>query len=328
MAKYCIGLDAHTKTCTYRVKDHDGNVVAGDTFPSTRQDLDHLLCSYPGATIVIEASSVSRWIYAHLKANNADVKLIHPVNIRRTLGRKSDDLDAGFLADAFMLGALRECYVPPPDIQLLRELARSRTFMVQERTKIMNRIHAKLRGKGIGAPAGNVFAKKNRAWLIEQEQEFRHLLGFIDHLDQAVKESDQEIRRAVEDNAGVQHLQTVPGFGPLTSLVLYAELGDVTRFPSAKHVCGYFGLVAGESQSGETMHRGRITKRGSSLARFVLIQAAWMHVLQCPESSITKKHKTLEKRIGKKKAAVATARRLAKVSYHLLRDKRSFSVDW
>jgi len=222
---------------------------------------------------------------------------------------------------------LRECYVPPPEIQLLRELARSRTFLVQERTKMMNRIHAKLRGKGTEKPMGSVFTKGNRPWLLEQDAEFRHLVGLIDHLDAAIKESDLEIRRAVDDNEAIQHLFTVPGFGPLTSLVLYAEIGDVSRFPSAKHVCGYFGLVAGESQSGESMHRGRITKRGSSLARFVLIQAAWMHVIHCPESSITKKHKALEKRIGKKKAAVATARRLAKVTYHLLRDKRSFHAD-
>ncbi len=323
----CIGLDAHAKTCTYRVKDHNGNLVAGDTFPSTRQDLDHLLASFPGATIVLEASSVSRWIYTHLKANKVDVRLIHPVNIRRTLGRKSDELDAGFLADAFLLGVLRECYVPPPDIQVFRELARSRTFLVQERTKIMNRIHAKLRGKGTVKPSGNVFMKQNRAWLLEQEPEFRHLVGLIDHLNLAVKESDQEIRNAVDTHVGIQCLMTVPGFGPLTSLVLYSEIGCVSRFPSAKHVCGYFGLVAGESQSGEVMHRGRITKRGSRLARFVLIQAAWMHVIHCPESSITKKHHALAKRIGKNKAAVATARRLAKVTYHLLRDKRGFHAD-
>ena len=325
---YCIGLDAHAKTCTYRVKDHEGNLVAGDTLPSTRQDLDHLLASYPDAAIVLEASSVSRWIYAHLKASRADVHLIHPVNIRRTLGRKSDELDAGFLADAFRLGALRECYVPPPEIQLLRELARSRTFLVQQRTKMMNRIHAKLRGRGIDKPEGSTFAKKNRAWLLDQDPEFRHLAGLIDHLDAAIKESDHEVRAAARKHQGIQHLMTVVGFGPLTSLVLYAEIGDVARFPSAKHVCGYFGLVAGESQSGDVMHRGRITKRGSSLARFVLIQAAWMHVIHCPESSITKKHKALAKRIGKKKAAVATARRLAKLSYHLLRDKRSFKADW
>lgn len=324
---YCIGLDAHTKTCTYRVKDHDGNVVAGDTIPSTREDLDHLLCSFPGSTIVLEASSVSRWIYAHLKENKADVRLIHPVNIRRTLGRKSDELDAGFLADAFRLGALHECYVPPPDIQVLRELARSRTFLVQERTKIMNRVYAKLRGKGITGPTGSAFAKKNRGWLLAQDAEFLHLAALIDHLGDAIKNTNREIQRAVDENQDIQFLLTVPGFGPLTSLVLYAELGDVTRFPSAKHVSSYLGLVAGESQSGESTHRGRITKRGSSLARFVLVQAAWMHIRHCPDSTLTKSHKALAKRIGNKKAVIATARKLAKLSYHLLRDKRSFHAD-
>lgn len=301
--------------------------MATDTFPSTRQDLDHLLASFPGATIVLEASSVSRWIYAHLKASKADVRLIHPVNIRRTLGRKSDDLDAGFLADAFLLGALRECYIPPADIQVLRDLARSRTFLVQERTKVMNRVYAKLRGTGTTGPVGSVFAKKNRAWLLEQDPEFRHLAGLIDCLTASIRESDRDLRRVAQENAAIQNLMTVPGFGPLTSVVLYAEIGDVSRFPSAKHVCSYFGLVAGESQSGETMHRGRITKHGSRLARFVLVQAAWMHVMHCPDSSITQSHKALAKRIGNKKAVIATARKLAKLSYHLLRDERGFQVD-
>lgn len=325
----CIGLDAHTKTCTYRVKDHEGNLLGGDTIPSTREDLDLLLLEHPKATIVLEATIASRWIYDHLRESGADVHLIHPVNIRRTLGRKSDDLDAGFLADAFMLGALRECYVPPADIQVLRDLARSRTFLIRERTKVMNRIHAKLRGRGIVNPEGSVFSKKNRPWLLKQDEvEFPHLAQLIDHLSLAIKNTDRDIVQAMMRTPEIQLLESIPGFGPLTSLVLYAEVGDISRFPSAEHLCSYFGIVPGESQSGDVMHRGRITRRGSSLARYVLVQAAWMHVTHCPESSITKSYKRLAKRIGKSKAIVATARRLVKVSYHLLRDKRSFQADW
>ena len=329
MTKYCIGLDAHMKTCTYRVKDHQGNLVDGKTIPSTREDLDLLLLEHPNAAIVLEATTVSRWIYDHLKTNGANVHLIHPVNIRRTLGRKSDNLDAGFLADAFMLGALRECYVPPADIQVLRELARSRTFLVRERTKIMNRIHAKLRGRGITSPTGSIFSKKNRAWLLEQDRvELPHLAQLIDHLSLAIRNTDQDVVAAMKKTPEIQLLESIPGFGPLTSLVMYSEVGDVSRFPSAEHLCAYFGIVPGESQSSEVMHRGRITRRGSSLARYVLVQAAWMHVTHCPASSVTKSHKRLAKRIGKAKAIVATARRLVKVSYHVLRDKRSFKADW
>lgn len=320
----CIGLDAHKKTCTYRVKDRDGKLVASETIPSTAQELDAMLTRFPRAQVVLEASSVSRWVYQHLKQNGADVRLIHPVNIRRTLGRKSDALDAGFLADAFMLGALKECYVPSPDVEQMRELARSRAFLVRECTRLKNRIHAKLRGRGVSPPEGAAFTKANRDWLRNQNPEFPMLLRLIEHVESEIKRSDEEIRREVEQSKPLQNLMTIPGVGPLTALVVYAEIGDVDRFTSAEHVASYFGLVPGESQSGETMHRGRITKRGSKAARFVLVQAAWMHVSHCKSSSITRSFDVLVKRVGKRKAIVATARKLAKVSYHLLREERGF----
>lgn len=91
----CIGLDAHHRTCTYKAKNENGDLLDEDTIPSTRQALLNLAEQYPGATLVLEASSVHEWIYDLLTDHGMHVVPAHPLNVRRTLGkgRKNDKLD-------------------------------------------------------------------------------------------------------------------------------------------------------------------------------------------------------------------------------------------
>jgi len=144
-----VGLDAHAKTCVYRVKDDDGTLVGEGTFPSTPADLSILAEAYPGATVVVEASSVTEWIYDLLTDRGMSVVPVHPTNIRRVLGMKRDEVDAGFLIDAYRLGALPRSYVPPKRIRALRQLYRQAAFLTKERTRLKNRVHAILKRRGI-----------------------------------------------------------------------------------------------------------------------------------------------------------------------------------
>lgn len=99
------------------------------------------------------------------------------------------------------------------------------------------------------------------------------------------------------------------------------------RFPDADHLAAYFGLVPGEDQTGESAKQCHITKKGSPLARWLLGQAAWVHVRRCPESSLSKDFKRLAKKKGRRNAIVAVARKLSKVSYHVLKEKRDFMLN-
>lgn len=328
---YIVGLDAHAKTSTFKVKDENGNLVATDTVPSTRASFIELARTYPSATVVVEASSVHEWIHDVLAAEGAEVFACHPVNIRRVLGKKNDEVDAGFLADAYRLGVLTRSYVPPHNIRALRQLCRRRAFITHETVRIKNRIHGILKRTGQrfqdDDDDSNVFALKNRKKLETVDPEIPSLLTFLDVFRTERRRLERELATIADENEDVRRLTTIPGFGPFTAVTIYAEIGDVTRFRNANALAAYFGLTPSEIQSGETLVRGHITKRGNSQVRWLLSQASWIHVTTTPRSALTKAYKRTSKRTGKKRAIIATARRLAKITYHILHDKTAFQLN-
>jgi len=335
----CIGLDAHHRTCTYKAKDEDGRLIGEETIPSTREALVDLAGRYPGATIVVEASSVHEWIHDVLREHGVGVVVAHPLNVRRTLGkgRKNDSLDAGFLVDMHRLGVLPRSWVASVEIRALRSLTRRRAYLVHQRTRYMNRIHSILKRRGVHVlredaddevdEVDDVFALKRRDTLRRlQDPEVDMMLRLVDDLTRELKASTAEVEQAALAEPSVRLLRSIPGFGALTALSVFAEIGDVDRFPDADHVAAYFGLVPGEESSGGGVKPLHITKRGSNLARWLLGQAAWTHVRTCPGSSVSKAYRRLSKK-GKKKAIVMVARKLAKVSWHVLKEKREFTLN-
>ncbi len=329
-----IGLDAHAKTCVYKVKDDGGTVVGEGTIPSTPVDLSALAETYPGATVVVEASTVTEWIYDCLTDRGVRVFVCHPENMRRG-GRKSDARDAGRLADAFRVGALTPAYVPPREVRALRQLARRVVFLSKESTRFKNRVHAILKRRGVRLlddetedDVRSIFALKHRDRLLAVgDPEIPLLVDMIDAVAEKRRASDVRLEAIAASDPDVANLATIPGFGALAAVTMYAEVGDVRRFPNAESLCAYFGLVPTESQSGETRVRGHITRRGPPNVRWLLNQASWQHVRLCPRSSVGKDYKRLARRLGKKRAITAVARRLVKVCYWILRERRPFTLN-
>jgi transposase len=328
----CIGLDVHTKTSVYKAKDETGCLIDSGSIPSTHRDLTGLARKFPGATVVIEASGVSEWVYDLFADVGLKPVLCHPVNIRRILGKKNDEVDAGFLVDSYQLGCLPLSWVPPKDIRLLRQIARRCAFLSNQRARIKNRVHAILRRRGIkikddmtGKPVRDIFVKMHREKLLDiDDAEISEMVDFLEFVEDKRKRADRQCKMAAFHNPNVRLLMSIPGFGPLVSVGIFSEIGDIARFDKAENLCSYFGLVPVESQSGESLIRGHISRRGSSTVRWLITQAAWVHVYNCPDSTIAKKYRRLAKRIGNKRAIIAVCRMLIKVCYHLLREKRYF----
>ena len=149
-----------------------------------------------------------------------------------------------------------------------------------------------------------------------RRQEVR-LRAELAQLDAVVRERTQAID-------AIQRLMTVPGIGPLTAATLYAWVGDVRRFPHAKQLAAYAGLVPSVRQSGSAVQHGRITKQGAPVLRATLVQAA--HVLlsrgrraeATPLQAIGLRIRGTRGR--RKIAVVAVARHLLRIAYYLLRD--------
>ena len=120
----------------------------------------------------------------------------------------------------------------------------------------------------------------------------------------------------------VRRLRSVPGVGPVTAVGFVAALDAVDRFASARRVAGYLGLTPTERSSGEQQHRGRISKTGNPRARMLLVEAGWrlLRARQAAAAPLRAWGERLAARRGRAIAAVALARRLARILYALWRD--------
>jgi transposase len=194
--------------------------------------------------------------------------------------------------------------------------------MVQARTRIMNQLQAVALNEGLRC--------KKRLWREHGRQQLesfrlapwanrrRHdLLELLDRLNPTVAELTQAIEQEVGKCPAAQRLMTHPGVGPLTALAFVLIVGEAERFQRGKQIASYLGLVPLEDSSGNRRRLGHITKQGSSLLRFLLVEAAQVTARSLPEWRSQYFH--LAMRRGRKIAKVAMARKLAVRLFWMMR---------
>src|SRR2546425_10811168 len=227
----------------------------------------------------------------------------------RSGGPRSEGARGDVLKDDFP-----QIWVPSWENRDLRQLLWHRHRMVQARTRIMNQLQAVALNEGLRC--------KKRLWREhgrEQLESFRlapwasrrrqDLLELLDRLNPTIAELSQAIEQEAEKFPEARWLMTHPGVGPLTALAFVLIIGRADRFPCGKQDASYLGLVPLEDSSGNGRRLGHITKQGSSMLRFLMVEAAQVTVRSLPEWR--SKYFHLMMRRGRKIAKVAMARRLA-----------------
>jgi len=115
---------------------------------------------------------------------------------------------------------------------------------------------------------------------------------------------------------------TIPGIGPFTAILLILELGDVQRFPSAKHLASYLGLTPRVRASADRIRLGHISKEGNRLVRWALVVAATQAARR--PGPLRAWFRGVQQRKGKKVARVALARRLAEIVYQVWKEESDY----
>jgi transposase len=142
-------------------------------------------------------------------------------------------------------------------------------------------------------------------------------LQLLDRLHPTISDLTQVIEQEVEKCPEARRLRTHPGVGALTALAFVLIIGKTERFQCGKQIAAYLGLVPLEDSSGNRRRLGHITKQGSSMLRFLLVEAAQVTARSIPEWR--SKYFHLAMRRGRKIAKVAMARRLAIALYWMWR---------
>ena len=144
----------------------------------------------------------------------------------------------------------------------------------------------------------------------------------LDTVRQEIKTASRRVEQVAEQDHDAVLLMTIPGVGYYSALLIKSEIGDVKRFPSAKQLCSYSGLVPSTHASGNVCYHGHITKRGSRWLRWILIEAA-IHAVKRP-GPLRRFYFKVERKKGGQIAKVATTRKLLEWIYHILKDGKSF----
>jgi transposase len=329
-----IGMDLHKRTSTFAVKDRDGAVLAKEKVPTDSAAITAFLGQFPRASLAVEP--VSQWyFYADLMQSlGIDVHLANPLKVKAIASAriKTDSIDAGVLCDLLRANLLPEAYFASPDVRRWKETCRYRDSLIGLRTEIKNKIHGILFKNGLQHPFTDLFGKGGRIWLntltlAEQyAYELRRYLTLLDTLTALIAEADQKIERTVTDHPQARLLTTIPAVKYVSALTIIAEIGDISRFPSAKKLMGYAGLVPSTYASGDVIRHGRITKQGSKWLRTTMIEIAQRQLLCKKTPGLGWHYLKVKKRKGSSAATVATARKLCAVVWKMLRDNRPFEV--
>ena len=264
----------------------------------------------------MEASGHARWFERLLGELNFEVWIGDATEIARKRERKqkTDRQDAQHILRLLLKDDFPRIWVASWENRDLRQLLWHRHRMVQARTRIMNQLHAVALNEGLRC--------KKRLWREhgrEQLESFRFapwasrrrqdLLELLDRLNPTITELSQAIEQEAEKFPEARWLMTHPGVGPLTALAFVLIIGRADRFQCGKQIASYLGLVPLEDSSGNRRRLGHITKQGSSMLRFLMVEAAQVTVRSLPEWR--SKYFHLMMRRGRKIAKVAMARRLA-----------------
>lgn len=318
-----VGIDVHRKRSQVAVIDQAGKVVTNRNVPNGTGTIMGVIGGLPpGTPAAFEAAYGWGWLVQLLEDYGFSPHLVHPLQCKAIASArlKNDKVDAATLAQLLRADLLPEAWIAPPQVRALRALLRHRAQLVRVRTLLRNRVCAVLADHGHNRPEG-CWSGPGRAWLaaLDLPPASREVIDddlmLIDALASPIGRLDAEVRQRAAADPRVKVLTQLPGVGPFTALVILAETGDITRFPSARKLAAWAGLTPTVRGSDRTVRHGHISKQGSAWLRWVLCEAA-QTAKRDPQFAPA--YQAITRRRGKKIATTAIARKLLTRAYHLL----------
>jgi transposase len=362
MIARCCGLDIHKARLTACVRLLVDGVLSEliETFGTTTSDLLALrdwLKAHEVTHLAMESTGVYWKAPYYVLEDDFEVLLVNAQHIKHVPGRKTDTIDAAWIAQLLACGLLRGSLVPPRPIRELRDLTRYRKSLIYERSRAINRLHKLLEDAGVklACVATDVMGVSGRAMmraLIDGDADadalaelakgklrrklpelrkalegrFRahhaflleRMLARIEDLESDIDAVSQRVEEQIAPfAAAVELLCTIPGVQRRTAEVIIAETGgDMSAFPTAKHLASWAGLCPGQRESAGKRKSAK-TRKGSPWLRATLIESA-RAASRTRDTYLSERYRQLARRRGDKKAIVALAHEILTATWHML----------
>ena len=331
-----IGIDLHKKTISLCVMSKGRKVLCEKVLRCDNEaEIIEFFGRWTPFRAVVEATASYEWFVQLIEPLAKRVILAHPkkLHVIAETKNKTDRIDAHVLAEFLALDMIPQSYRPTPRLRAYRRLVRYRHFVRGRVTSVRCKIRHILSDYNLDRP--NLFTAEGLEylqgvevspadrWVLEQ-----FVLQWQQHRSQ-VQAANKQLREfskkaPLAEREHREVLRSIPMIGSVTLDVVLSELGDVRRFHSQKKAVAYAGLDPGVRASADRRKELHITKEGSRLLRWALVEAAWRLVVKSRYWGF--RYERLKARIGAKKAIVATARRLLCVMVAMLQSGQRYRL--
>ena len=282
---------------------------------------------HPPAIVTMEACGMSHHWAREIGALGHTVELLPPHAVRPYVTRnKTDRTDAKGILEARRNEDIRLVPIKTISQQVIGSVHRFRSGWIGARTAQVNTLRGLLRELGLVIPVGIEKVVPHARLLIEDAdsgvpEDLRTMLSLacdeIESLNVKIRAAEEKLEELSDRTEVASRIRTIPGIGLLTGTALVAFVGDVKRFPSGRRFASYLGLTPRERSSGMKQRFGRISKRGDSYLRLLLIHAARSVLGHASRAKTNDRLRSwavaLRKRTKPNKAAVALANKLARI---------------
>ena len=326
-----LGIDVGKRKCRAALKDDRGKILDEFFFGNNSQGILELIKRiYDHGTKKCNAvleSTGNMWMRIHdtLEDNGIDTILANPykTKIIAQAKIKSDKLDARILSDLLRTGLIYESYVPIKEFREKRSLVRHRITLSRTKTKLANKIHAILDKYEYKTEKTDIFGKSGINWLKSlsvypiDKIILNTTLESIETIDNQIEIVLKEIAKyAWKDSQDVKMLLSMTGIDIFSAMLISTEIVDIQRFSTPWKLVSYAGLAPSTRESSGKIKTGRITKQGSPLLRWILVQCALSAIRH--DHQMRTFYERIKQRKGHGKAIVATAKEMLVIIWYML----------
>jgi transposase len=324
-----IGLDLAKHVFQVHGVDAIGRVVV--TRALRRKDVLAFFERLPSCLVGMEACGSAHHWARQLMSLGHVVRLMPPAYVKAYVRRqKNDAADAAAICEAVTRPSMR--FVPVRSVENQAVLMRHkvRELLVAQRTQLLNALRSHLAEIGIIAAQGPNNARALAVLVMEGDDmvpavvrsALLPVVRRLNELDEEIVESDRAILALAKANDTARRLMSVPGIGPVTASALAASIQDISAFSGAREFAAFLGLTPRQSSSGGKERLGRVSKMGNRYLRKLLVVGA--HAVLFHRKRHSDVLRTWTDRLMETKpfklVAVATANKLARIAFAIMRD--------
>lgn len=349
--RLCVGVDLHKTQFTVCALDEKEEVHLEDIYRTDNEGYKAFISTMHKfeqelgfkIELSIETTGNARYFKNRLEKEGFEVVVVNTNKFKviSSSTKKNDANDAFTLAYYLMKEMLPEAHLCDQTSENIRRLIKTRSILVSSVVRIKNQIHGMMLGYGIETKAAQLQSEKKRQELLKSLEDYefdkyaavvlKTLLQSIDELKLLINGIEKELEMMTADNEEKKLLETVPGIGKIGATTIASYVKDIDRFEgNFKKFASYLGIVPSVHNSNDTVHLGRITKRGPMELRTAFVQVA-LGMLRLSNQTRDWKYlmayNVMKQNKGSGRSIIALTRKIARVIFAMLVNKERFKPE-